>query len=602
MYPASFEYLAPTTLDDAIAHLDEHGDDGKVLAGGQSLIPLMKLRFAAPTALIDINRVADLGDAIVPRRRRPRDRRARPPQGLRALRASARALCDPRPCGAADRRPDRAQPRDGVRLARARRPAGRLGVGACSRPARRSRSADRAARRARSPIDDFLAGPFMTTLAPNEIITEVRVPDPGPRAGGTYLKLERKVGDFATVGVAVHVALSNGTDRPGPASRSRASVPPTCARGRPRRRSSGALPTRPRSRRRRELAAEAAQPRDDVRGTAEFKRQRRPRLHRAWTAPGRRRGPGRPGRGMTMATTVGDTTHTAPLTVTGQRPGALAEVEPRLLLVHFLRETLGLTGTHIGCDTTSCGACTVLVDGAPVKSCTMLAVQADGRAITTVEGLAQGRAAAPDPGGVPGGARAAVRLLHAGDDAGRRWRCSTRTPTRPRTRCAGRSRATCAAAPATRTSSRRCSAAAAQAGRVRRAREALRDMAPTRSRSAASGTGRKRVEDDRFIRGQGNYVDDITLPGMLHMEILRSPLRARADHARSTPAKACGDPRRASRCVTGELMAQHNLAWMPTLSRRHAGRARHRQGALPGPGGRLRHRRRPLHRQGRAAS
>jgi carbon-monoxide dehydrogenase small subunit len=64
-----------------------------------------------------------------------------------------------------------------------------------------------------------------------------------------------------------------------------------------------------------------------------------------------------------------------------------AEVEPRLLLVHFLRETLGLTGTHVGCDTTSCGACTVLLDGVPVKSCTVLAVQAQGRAITTVEGL-----------------------------------------------------------------------------------------------------------------------------------------------------------------------------------------------------------------------
>jgi carbon-monoxide dehydrogenase small subunit len=64
-----------------------------------------------------------------------------------------------------------------------------------------------------------------------------------------------------------------------------------------------------------------------------------------------------------------------------------AEVEPRLLLVHFLRETLGLTGTHVGCDTTSCGACTVLLDGVPVKSCTVLAVQAGGRAITTVEGL-----------------------------------------------------------------------------------------------------------------------------------------------------------------------------------------------------------------------
>jgi aerobic carbon-monoxide dehydrogenase small subunit len=65
-----------------------------------------------------------------------------------------------------------------------------------------------------------------------------------------------------------------------------------------------------------------------------------------------------------------------------------AEVEPRLLLVYFLRETLGLTGTNVGCDTSSCGACTVLVDGKSVKSCTMLAVQADGSDITTIEALA----------------------------------------------------------------------------------------------------------------------------------------------------------------------------------------------------------------------
>jgi len=64
-----------------------------------------------------------------------------------------------------------------------------------------------------------------------------------------------------------------------------------------------------------------------------------------------------------------------------------AEVESRLLLVHLLREALGMTGTHIGCDTTHCGACTVLLDGQPVKSCTVLAVQADGRKVTTVEGL-----------------------------------------------------------------------------------------------------------------------------------------------------------------------------------------------------------------------
>ena len=65
-----------------------------------------------------------------------------------------------------------------------------------------------------------------------------------------------------------------------------------------------------------------------------------------------------------------------------------AEVEPRTLLVYFLRETLGLTGTNVGCDTSSCGGCTVLLDGESVKSCTMLAAQADGREVTTIEGLA----------------------------------------------------------------------------------------------------------------------------------------------------------------------------------------------------------------------
>jgi carbon-monoxide dehydrogenase small subunit len=81
------------------------------------------------------------------------------------------------------------------------------------------------------------------------------------------------------------------------------------------------------------------------------------------------------------------TTHHIRVTVNGKPQEA--DVEARLLLVHFLREDLGLTGTHIGCDTTSCGACTVHLDGTPVKSCTVLAVQADGAQITTVEGLAQ---------------------------------------------------------------------------------------------------------------------------------------------------------------------------------------------------------------------
>ena len=74
------------------------------------------------------------------------------------------------------------------------------------------------------------------------------------------------------------------------------------------------------------------------------------------------------------------------VTVNGQAQEA--DVEPRLLLVHFLRDTLGLTGTHVGCDTSNCGACTCHLDGEAVKSCTVLAVQADGAEVTTIEGMA----------------------------------------------------------------------------------------------------------------------------------------------------------------------------------------------------------------------
>jgi aerobic carbon-monoxide dehydrogenase small subunit len=91
-----------------------------------------------------------------------------------------------------------------------------------------------------------------------------------------------------------------------------------------------------------------------------------------------------------MVETVPAAESTATLTVTVNGEPRSAEVEPRLLLVHFIRQTLGLTGTHVGCDTTNCGACTVLLDGVPLKSCTAFAVQADGHELTTVEGLATG--------------------------------------------------------------------------------------------------------------------------------------------------------------------------------------------------------------------
>jgi carbon-monoxide dehydrogenase small subunit len=78
------------------------------------------------------------------------------------------------------------------------------------------------------------------------------------------------------------------------------------------------------------------------------------------------------------------------ITVTVNGEAREADVEPRLLLVHLLRDVFGLTGTHVGCDTSNCGACTIHVDGQSAKSCTMLAVQADGRSLTTIEGMASG--------------------------------------------------------------------------------------------------------------------------------------------------------------------------------------------------------------------
>jgi hypothetical protein len=89
------------------------------------------------------------------------------------------------------------------------------------------------------------------------------------------------------------------------------------------------------------------------------------------------------------------------------------EIEPRLLLVQYIRDVLNLTGTHVGCETSLCGACTVMVDGQAVKSCTVLAAQADGSTVTTIEGLAQGGELHPVQKGAP---RTAMRFLHARHD------------------------------------------------------------------------------------------------------------------------------------------------------------------------------------------
>jgi aerobic carbon-monoxide dehydrogenase medium subunit len=268
MYPASFEYFAPTTLDEALALLEEHGDEAKVLAGGQSLIPLMKLRFASPTAVIDINGISELDrleqedgglriGALVRHKACERSELLRGRYGT--LGDAAPMISDPivRNLGTVGGSLAHADPQGdwgSVMLAMraeliVRGPGGTRAI----------------------PIDEFFQGPFTTVLEPTEILTEVRIADPGTRAGGTYLKLERKVGDFATVGVAVHVSLANGSVGSAGialtgvgAMNLRAEAAEQALVGR-------ALDEEAISEAGR-LAAETARPRTDVRGTEEYKR------------------------------------------------------------------------------------------------------------------------------------------------------------------------------------------------------------------------------------------------------------------------------------------------------------------------------------------
>jgi aerobic carbon-monoxide dehydrogenase medium subunit len=269
VYPASFEYFAPTSLDEALSLLERFGDEGKVLAGGQSLIPLMKLRLAAPQAVIDINHVAELADtpaedggalrvgALVRHHTVERG-------GLRAryatLTAAAPLISDPivRNLGTVCGSVAHADPQ------------GDWGSALIAMDAEVVTAASGGGGRT-IPVADMLIGPFMTTLEPNELVTEVRVPDPGPRSGGAYLKLERKVGDFATVAVGVHVSMDNGTIRR--AGIGLTAVGPKNIRAREAEDAlSGRSPDDAAIREAAELAARAASPHDDHRGTAEYKR------------------------------------------------------------------------------------------------------------------------------------------------------------------------------------------------------------------------------------------------------------------------------------------------------------------------------------------
>jgi carbon-monoxide dehydrogenase medium subunit len=208
MFPSKFDYVAPHSIEEVVDLLSQRGDEAKLLAGGQSLIPLMKLRFAAPELIVDLERVPGLAHidetpdglhlgplsrhnelvaSAVLKRRYP------------LMAAAAPQISDP---------VVRNRGTIGGSLAHAD-PAGDWGSVMLALGADlvvRSSSGERTI-----PVEDFFVGTFTTALEPTEVMTEVRVRRPGDRSGGAYLKLERKIGDFATVGVAVQLELADGS-------------------------------------------------------------------------------------------------------------------------------------------------------------------------------------------------------------------------------------------------------------------------------------------------------------------------------------------------------------------------------------------------------
>ena len=269
MIPPAFEYLRPNTLPEAIAFLQQYGDDAKILSGGQSLIPMMKFRLARPSHLIDINRIsglsyikeeggylkigglvreAELEDSPLIRQKYP------------ILFDTSRVIADP-------------QIRNRATLA------GNLAHGDPANDHPATMMALGAKIVAIGPqgervidVESFFLTLFTTDLEHDEIVTEIRIPTPPARSGGAYLKLERKVGDFATAAVAAQLTVNQeGTcQKAGIALTNVGAVPIKVAKGEEFLR--GKKLDEANITQAAQLAAEAAQPSSDLRGPEEYKR------------------------------------------------------------------------------------------------------------------------------------------------------------------------------------------------------------------------------------------------------------------------------------------------------------------------------------------
>jgi carbon-monoxide dehydrogenase medium subunit len=269
MIPPAFEYLRPATIPEAIALLQQYGEDAKILSGGQSLIPMMKLRIARPAYLVDINRILGLsyvreegGFLKIGGLTREAELEASPliRSKYPILVDTTRVIADPQvrnlaTVGGNLAHGDPANDHPATMLA--------LGAQVVATGAHGERVI---------PIEEFFVSLFSTALEQGEILTEIRIPLPPPRSGGAYFKLERKVGDFATAAVAAEITLDNtGTvERAGIGLTNVGPTPIKAKKAEDFLR--GKKPDPPNIEQASRLAADQAQPSSDLRGPAEYKK------------------------------------------------------------------------------------------------------------------------------------------------------------------------------------------------------------------------------------------------------------------------------------------------------------------------------------------
>jgi len=269
MIPRSFEYYSPRTLDEAISLLQKLGSDAKLLSGGQSLIPMMKLRLLSPQSIVDINRIPGLdyikeSDGQLRIGALTREHEIETSELVKSrfpiLADTAKVIADPLV---------RSQATVCGNLAHGDpandHPATMLALGAivvATGPKGQREIA----------VEDFFPGLFTTALDAEEILTEIRIPLPPLSSGGAYLKMERKVGDFATAGVAVQVTLDGaGNCQRAGLGLTNVGLTPIKAR-----KAEGFLLNKPLDdatiKQAAELAASESEPMDDIRGSADYKR------------------------------------------------------------------------------------------------------------------------------------------------------------------------------------------------------------------------------------------------------------------------------------------------------------------------------------------